>query len=98
MIKRVGTTEDFWQADLASLDSPEDRQQAMRGTVEDWATQSPLAAREAYKVPETGERLKSGQKLSDAYLSANLPVVRRRLYLGGVRLANVLNDAFPETR
>jgi hypothetical protein len=27
----------------------------------------------------------------DAYQDANLPVVRRRLYLGGVRLATVLN-------
>jgi hypothetical protein len=48
-------------------------------------------------VPETGERLKSGQKLSDAYLNANLPVVRRRLYQAGVRLAMVLNDALPES-
>jgi hypothetical protein len=31
----------------------------------------------------------------DAYQEANLPVVRRRLYLGGVRLAMVLNEAFP---
>ena len=51
-----------------------------------------LAARGAYKVPETGERIKSGQKLSDAYLNANLPIVRRRLYQAGVRLAMVLND------
>jgi hypothetical protein len=65
----------------------------MKGMVEDWATQSLLAAREAYRVPETGERLKSGQKFSDACLNANLPVVRRRLYQAGVRLAMVLNDA-----
>jgi hypothetical protein len=98
MIEWVGMTEDFWLADLAALDTPEARQAAMRGTVEDWATESLLAAREAYRVPETGERLKSGQKLSDAYLKANLPVVRRRLYQAGVRLAMVLNDAFPEVR
>jgi hypothetical protein len=66
-------------------------------SVEDWATESLLAAREAYRVPETGERLKSGQKLSDAYLNANLPVVHRRHYQAGVRLATVLNEAFPET-
>jgi nuclease S1 len=66
----------------------------MRGTIEDCATKSLLAAREAYRVRETGERLKSGQKLSDAYLKANLQVVRRRLYQAGVRLAVMLNDAF----
>jgi hypothetical protein len=43
-------------------------------------------------VPETGLRIVSGQKLFDAYLVANLPVVRRRLYQAGVRLAMVLNE------
>ena len=53
-----------------------------------------VAALQAYQVPETGKRLKSGQKLSDAYLDANLPVVRRRLYQASVRLAMVLNQMF----
>jgi len=73
-----------------------ERQEAMKGTVEDWATESLLAARRAYQVPETGKRLKPGQKLADAYLEANLPVVRRRLFEGGIRLAMVLNEAFAE--
>ena len=96
MIERVGHTEDFWLADLAALDTPEARNAAMKGSAEDWATESLLAARQAYQVPETGVRLKSGQKLGDAYLQANLPVVRRRLYHGSVRLATVLNQAFGE--
>jgi nuclease S1 len=79
---------------LTSVYTPAARQAAMRGTVEDWATESLLAAREAYKVPESGLRLKSGQKPSDAYLNANLPIVRRRLYQAGVRLAMVLNDSW----
>jgi len=66
------------------------------GKVEDWATESLLAARAAYQVPETGQWLKPGQKLADSYQAANLPVVRRRLYQGGVRLALVLNEVFPE--
>jgi hypothetical protein len=45
----------------------------------DWATESLLAARQAYQVPETGIRPKSGQRLGGAYLEANLPVVRHRL-------------------
>ena len=65
------------------------------GTIEDWATESLLAARQAYQVPETGKRLKSGQKLADAYLKANLPALRGRLYHASARLAWVLNDAFP---
>jgi S1/P1 Nuclease len=68
----------------------------MKGAVEDWATESLLAVRQAYQVPETGKRLTSGQKLGDAYLNANLPVVRKRLYQASVRLAIVLNEAVPE--
>ncbi len=97
MIERAGDGEDFWLADLAPLDTPENREAAMKGSVEDWATESLLAAREAYRVPETGMRIKPGQKLADSYREANLPVVRRRLYQAGVRLARVLNDAFSES-
>jgi S1/P1 Nuclease len=96
MIERTSKDEQFWLTDLAALDTPEARDAAMKGTVEDWATESLLAARQAYQVPETGMRMNSGQKLGDAYLDANLPVVRRRLCQAGVRLAMVLNEAFPE--
>ena len=54
MIERTGHTEEFWLADLGQLDTPEARAAAMKGTVEDWATESLLAARQAYQVPETG--------------------------------------------
>jgi hypothetical protein len=96
MIEYVCDTEDFWLKDLAALDTPEARAAAMKGTIEDWATESLLAARQAYQVPETDKRMKSGQKLSDAYLDANLPVVRRRLYQASMRLAMVLNQVFAE--
>jgi hypothetical protein len=96
MIERVSKSEDVWLADLAALDTPEARQEAVKGTVEDWATERLLAARQAYQVPETGKRLMSGQKLGDVYLQANLPVVRRRLYQSGIRLAMVLNETFPD--
>jgi nuclease S1 len=96
MIEYVCDTEDFWLKDLAALDTPEAHAAAMKGTIEDWATESLLAARQAYQVPETGKRLKSGQNLSDAYLDANLPLVRRRLYQASVRLAMVLNQVFAE--
>jgi len=96
MILRAGDSEDFWLADVAELDTPDKRNEAKRGTVEDWATESLLLARAAYLVPETGNRLKPGQKLDDAYLNTHLPVVRRRLYEAAIRLARVLNETFPE--
>ena len=65
IIDRAGEDEDRWLADL--MDTPEARQTAMAGSVEDWATESLLAAREAYQDPRAGQRIKPETKLSDAY-------------------------------
>ena len=70
------------------------RAKAMAGTVEEWATESLLAAREAYMDPATGLKIKPGTKLGEPYQAANLPVARQRLYQAGVRLAMVLNEVF----
>ena len=43
--------------------SPQSPDKSAEGTVEDWATESLLAAREAYVDPATGQRIKSGTKL-----------------------------------
>ncbi len=94
IIERAGTTEEFWLNNLAKLDTPENRAAWISGTVEDWATESLLAAREAYLIPGTDKRLKSGQKLGEEYQAKRLPVVRQRLCQAGLRLAMVLNDVF----
>ena len=86
-------TEAFWLEELAALDTPENRAAWMCGSVEDWATESLLAARAAYLIPGTDRRLKPGQKLGEYYMKANLPVARQRLYQAGIRLASVLNEA-----
>jgi hypothetical protein len=96
MILRAGDSDDFWLADLAGLDTPDKRREAMKGTVEDWATESLRLARAAYVVPETGKRLKPGQKLGELYMNTHLPVVRQRLCEAAIRLARLLNEAFPE--
>jgi hypothetical protein len=80
------------------MDTSEAHSAAIGGTVEDWATESLLAARQAYQDPATGRRIKPGAKLGDADQDANLPVAKRRLYRAGVRRAGVLNEAFPEDR
>jgi hypothetical protein len=54
-----------------------------------------VGCKASLSLPDTGIRLKSGQKLGDAYLQANLPTVRRRLYQSSVRRALVPNEAFP---
>ena len=58
-------------------------------------TASLLAARDAYQDPATGQRMKSGAKLGDAYYERSLLVAKRRLFEAGVRLAWVLNEVFP---
>jgi nuclease S1 len=85
-----------WLAELVAMDTPEARARAMAGTVEGWATESLLAARDAYKDPATGRKITPGTKLGEAYQAANLPVARKRLYEGGVRLAMVLNEVFSD--
>jgi hypothetical protein len=96
MIERFSKDEDAWLKDLAILESPQASADAGKGEVEDWATESLLAARAAYVVPEIGGRIKPGQKLGALYFDERLPVVRHRLYQAGVRLANVLNEAFDD--
>jgi hypothetical protein len=48
IIDRAGRGEPAWLADLAAMDTPESRAKALSGSVEDWATESLLAARGAY--------------------------------------------------
>jgi nuclease S1 len=94
MIERVSREEDYWVKELTVLPSSQTPDTTATGTVEDWATESLLAAREAYVDPATGQRVKSGDKLGLDYLNKNLPVVKERMYLAGIRLAKVLNECF----
>jgi nuclease S1 len=96
IIERAGTTEAFWLNDLAALATPENRAAWMSGMPEDWVTESLRSAREAYQDPLTGNRIKSGTKLGDAYQAKILPVARKRLAQAGMRLAMVLNEAFAD--
>jgi hypothetical protein len=59
------------------------------------AAESLLTARRAYQDPKTGQRMKPGTKLADDYQARSLPEAKRRLYEAGIRLALVLNEAFP---
>jgi len=63
--------------------------QAWQGrTVAAWAVESLILARShAYKIPET-------EVVTEAYVNRAMPVIRRRLAQGGIRLGWVLNEAF----
>jgi hypothetical protein len=96
MIERTSHDEDEWLEMLKELDTTDHQKKYMTGTPEDWATESLLAAKEAYKVPGADRQVKKGEKLGTAYVDANLPVVRLRLYQAGIRLAMVLNAVFDD--
>ncbi len=96
MLVRAEADEGKWLEVLARMDTPEARARVTPGRVEDWATESLLAAREAYKNPATGRRITKGTKLGEPYQQANLPVARRRVYQSGIRLAMVLNEVFAD--
>jgi nuclease S1 len=96
IIDHAGRGEEGWLADLVAMDTPEALGEAQKGSVEDWATESLLAARQAYQDPTTGQRMKPGANLGDDYQAANLPVAKRRLYQAGARLAWVLDEVFQE--
>ncbi len=95
IIERWSQDESRWLDDLIAMGTPEARQKAKGGSVEEWVTASLLAARDAYQDPATGQRMKSGAKLGDAYYERSLLVAKRRLFEAGVRLAWVLNEVFP---
>ncbi len=95
MIERAHKDEAAWLADLHEFDTGQKRVEAILvPTVEEWATESLTAARDAYQVPGTDRRIKPREKLSDAYFDKNLPVARKRLYQASIRLARVLNECF----
>jgi hypothetical protein len=98
IIDHAGRGEDGWLADLIAIDTDQARAEAQKGSVEDWATESFLAAREAYQDPGTGQPMKPGAKLGDAYQERSLPVAKQRLYRAGARLTWVLNEALGERR
>lgn len=98
MLTHAEKNEGRWLRTLLAMDTPKARQKALTGLVEDWATESLLAARKAYVNPRTGKMIRKGARLGQAYQDANLPVARQRLYLSGIRLAAVLNEIFSDTR
>ena len=62
-----------------------------------WHDGTPVRAADCVaSIERWGKRDPFGQKLADAYLDANLPLLRQRLYQGSVRLAMVLNQTFDQ--
>jgi nuclease S1 len=70
----------------------------IRGNIEDWVDESLEAARQAYRVPGSRDRLRTGVRLGREYQDANLSLATRRLAQSGLRLSDVLNAAAEKTK
>ena len=82
-----GSTDEVAKA-LAGSVSTEERTSWQSGNPEAWTNESfKLSRSYAYNLGESTD-------LSDDYVAAALPVVRRRLVQAGVRLSWLLNNAF----
>jgi len=96
------TREDFATRLLAEI-SEDQKTEWRKGSITDWVWDSHcVAARTVYRLtggddlPARGEQ--AVELTDDNYAKANRPIVREQLKKGGVRLAKVLNDCFPETK
>ncbi len=96
LIDQANRTEAEWVDRIAKSITPEQAAAWSRGGPPEWATESLEAAKVAYLTPPLNAELKKGAKLDQPYQDANLPTAERRLAQAGVRLAWILNTAFPE--
>ncbi len=82
---------------ILAASSPEERTQLAAGTVTDWSRDSWEAARKyAYATligDACGPKPEARPTLNEAEVRALIPVVRRQVLAGGLRLARLLDDA-----
>jgi hypothetical protein len=94
IMERHTKNEQVWLWDLTYYAKPEKVKEWVKGTVEDWATESLQIAREAYCLPGSTTVMKSGTKLGNEYYGFALPIIQRQLAKAGVRIAWMLNEIF----
>jgi hypothetical protein len=94
VIEHESADEATWTVTIDALATPERTRDWVEGAVEDWATESLIQARRAYRHPSSGSPLVSGGKLGQEYQDFALPIVKERLARSAARLAFVLNEVF----
>jgi len=100
---------DGWLAERAITTPPADllaelgdADQAAGGSVEDWSRESWAIARDQAYAPLLGDPCAAPgtapHTLTNAMIEAAIPVVRRQIARGGVRLARLIEDALASSR
>ncbi len=75
------------------LDTEVAKKEGMSGLVRDWARESIVLARDRYRDPENDRLLTAGDVVGSKFVDRELPIVQKRVYQAGLRLALVLNTA-----
>ncbi len=94
VINRHTRNENVWRWDFDYVANPKMVAQWSKGTPADWATESLLAAKEAYRIPAGGKMMRPGARLGNEYYRFALPLIRTQLAKAGVRTAFILNAIF----
>jgi hypothetical protein len=95
LLEKENDDEDRLVNDLRTAIARTEAERWTGKSVDEWATESLLAARSAYERPGSTERLKAGEKLGAAYYEANLPAAKRRLAQATARVVETLNHIWP---
>jgi hypothetical protein len=96
LIEHANRDEAVYARALATWIATQDVHAIESGTLIEWANEAHvLAATHAYRNVDGTPLPVKGARLGKTYYAANIGVVDRQLAKAGVRLAKVLNDAFP---
>ena len=91
IIERHTVNEQVWLWDLTFLANPKMVLEWSKGAPEDWATESLLIAKSAYRLPEAQTIIRPGARLGAEYYNLALQIIQRQLAKAGIRTAFILN-------
>jgi hypothetical protein len=94
VMQRHTGNEKVWLWDFDFIANPGMVSERSKGTPEDWATESLLIAREAYRIPGTRNVMAKGARLGSEYHRFALRIIQKQLAKAGIRIAYVLNGIF----
>ena len=96
LLSRAFRNEDVLLRHLEVLCKRPESRDWLKGRTEDWADESLLIGRRAYRIPGSDATLRSGDSIGLEYEIENVPRAADRLARSGVRLAALLDDVFKE--
>jgi len=92
IIEWYSKDEAAWLREVNAIATPQMSAAWVKGTVEDWTSESLKEAKLAYRLPGTDRLIPSGAKLGEEYCRLALPIIQLRLAQSAVRVASTLNE------